>query len=897
MAVSKVILNGTTLIDVTDDTVASNNLLSGEQATGADGQKVQGAYVPETYTSQAKTGIVPTEFSQTITPDTGYDGLSSVQINGISSTYVGSEIDRRDETDLTASGATVSVPAGYYAEAESKSIASGSAATPATTVTANPTISVNSSGLITATASATESVTPSVTAGYVSSGTAGNITVSGSATQQLSTQAATTITPTESEQTAVAEGKYTTGIVKVGAISSTYVGSEIERRDETDLTASGATVSVPAGYYSEAESKSVSTATQGTPSVSVNSSTGLVTATATQTAGYVAAGTKSGTLQLTTQAGSTIVPTESEQTAVAAGKYTLGTIKVGAVSSTYVGSEVERRDETDLTASGQTVTVPAGYYAENASKSVATGTAGTPSATKSTVSNHSVSVTPTVTNTTGYITGSTKTGTAITVTASELVSGSQTVTQNGTVDATNLAEVVVDVPGGVTVSPLSVTDNGTYTAPSGTAYSPVMVNVSGGGGGPSTDAQVIFYDYDGTVVESYTAAEFGELTALPANPSHTGLVAQGWNWTLTQIQDYLADYPDGDVNVGQMYITESGNTEIDIELKEDALNPYLVIAPNGTVIVDWGDGSVTDTLIGTSLTAKKIVGHIYPSAGDYTISLSVQSGSFTFYQNSNSNAGVLNLSETGDNRSRVYADDIVAVRLGNGVTSIGNNAFNNCHALTSLTIPSGVTRIGTYAFQNCYALTSLTIPSGVTSIVSSTFPYCHALTSLTIPSSVTSIGANAFQSCYALTSLTIPSSVTSIGNNAFQSCYALTSLTIPSSVTSIGPNAFQSCYALTSLTIPSGVTSIGNYAFQSCYALTSLTIPSGVTSIGASAFQNCYSVTEYHFQSTTPPTLGTSNFSSINPLCKIYVPSGYLEAYKTATNWSTYASYMEEEPA
>ena len=76
------------------------------------------------------------------------------------------------------------------------------------------------------------------------------------------------------------------------------------------------------------------------------------------------------------------------------------------------------------------------------------GTAGTPIATKGTVSNHSVSVTPSVTNTTGYITGSTKTGTAVTVSASELVSGSVTKTENGTYDVTNLAELVVNVSGG-----------------------------------------------------------------------------------------------------------------------------------------------------------------------------------------------------------------------------------------------------------------------------------------------------------------------------------------------------------------------------------------------------------------------------------------------------------------
>lgn len=75
-----------------------------------------------------------------------------------------------------------------------------------------------------------------------------------------------------------------------------------------------------------------------------------------------------------------------------------------------------------------------------------TGTAGTPTATKGTVSNHQVSVTPSVTNTTGYITGSTKTGTAVTVSASELVSGSETKTSNGTYDVTNLASLVVNIP-------------------------------------------------------------------------------------------------------------------------------------------------------------------------------------------------------------------------------------------------------------------------------------------------------------------------------------------------------------------------------------------------------------------------------------------------------------------
>ena len=104
------------------------------------------------------------------------------------------------------------------------------------------------------------------------------------------------------------------------------------------------------------------------------------------------------------------------------------------------------RTASDVTVSGDTVSVPAGLYSSAVSKSVASGTAGTPTATKGAVSNHSVSVTPSVTNTTGYITGSTKTGTAVTVSASELVSGNETKTANGTYDVTNLASLVVAVP-------------------------------------------------------------------------------------------------------------------------------------------------------------------------------------------------------------------------------------------------------------------------------------------------------------------------------------------------------------------------------------------------------------------------------------------------------------------
>lgn len=118
-----------------------------------------------------------------------------------------------------------------------------------------------------------------------------------------------------------------------------------------------------------------------------------------------------------------------------------GSVSLQSKTKSYTPSQSQQ---------SETITADSGYDGlSSVSVSVGampSGTAGTPTATKGTVSNHSVSVTPSVTNTTGYITGGTKSGTAVTVSASELVSGSQTITDNGTVNVTNLASVAVAIP-------------------------------------------------------------------------------------------------------------------------------------------------------------------------------------------------------------------------------------------------------------------------------------------------------------------------------------------------------------------------------------------------------------------------------------------------------------------
>lgn len=208
-----------------------------------------------------------------------------------------------------------------------------------------------------------------------------------------------TVTPSESVQTLETDEKLMADNVTVGAIPSNYVGSAVPRKTSADLTASGPTVTAPAGYYSTDAQKTIPDATYDNnitigiePDIYVTTN-GLigvskdeVSALHPVTSGGYAATTDTlpvgvwahNSLQLDTQAGTTITPTEQEQTAVVAQKYTTGEVKVGAISSSYVGSAIDRRDSTDLSASGATVTAPAGYYAEAASKAVPSGSASTP---------------------------------------------------------------------------------------------------------------------------------------------------------------------------------------------------------------------------------------------------------------------------------------------------------------------------------------------------------------------------------------------------------------------------------------------------------------------------------------------------------------------------------------
>lgn len=403
----------------------------------------------------------------------------------------------------------------------------------------------------------------------------------------------------------------------------------------------------------------------------------------------------------------------------------------------------------------------------------------------------------------------------------------------------------------------------------------ITITYSGGGGGgakQSVRSGVNFIDYDGTVVETWEESTVASQTALPSNPSHAGLTAQGWNWTLEAVKTTMAAHPGYAIWVGQSYITDDGTTRIYIELDDLTLTPVFGMGVSGRAKIDWGDGSSPLYATGQA-TDIKDWSHTYSTGGRYVITIEPDSDTDKIYFGGTSQIGSKTLylgssATTSNNQEhRRYQSCIKKVELGSYVT-LSDYALAQCYNLEAITLPDYYMGLMRYVFQSCYGLPALVIPkSGYVGFYMC--EYARSLRIVSLPSTLTSIETYAFDGCTSLKEVSPPTTLSTLNTYAFYNCSALCRITTRNVVRTISANSFYGCSSLKSFVVGSSVTKINGASLQYLYSLASL-----------------------KFEGSTPPTVANSSaFSNLPKDCTIYVPTGSLSAYQTATNYPSSSTY------
>ena len=450
------------------------------------------------------------------------------------------------------------------------------------------------------------------------------------------------------------------------------------------------------------------------------------------------------------------------------------------------------------------------------------------------------------------------------------------------------------------IEPLSVTENGTYTAPNGVdGYSPVVVDVRvpEGSNTPSGTKKIT---ENGT--HNVAEYEFADVDV----PIPDGYIIPSGTKTITENGTHDAkEFESVDVNVPipDGYIVPSGalsieeNGEFDVtEYKTVAVNVPSVSGETalGADIYMVYEGQLFDFFTFAALAFPDFgitrenwivcVADALPDLPDTVGALPVVLIT--------KGDGIKYLRYADENISPMWLDVYTLTSaLGMGIPDHGWISMSELEALDY----TSAENIGLYAVQracNPFIERNLLEYSGSEKIIGrAAFSECFALTSIDLPNA-TSIGDDAFYDCDALTSIDLPNA-TSIGDNAFAYCDALTSIDLPNA-TRVGNYAFNGCENLTSINLPVA-TWFGTNAFYNCSALTTLDLPSA-TSLNGNAFFGCRELTSLILRANRVCTLtGTLAFYQ-TPIESgsgyIYVPSKFVNSYKNATNWSAVAEQI-----
>lgn len=445
---------------------------------------------------------------------------------------------------------------------------------------------------------------------------------------------------------------------------------------------------------------------------------------------------------------------------------------------------------------------------------------------------------------------------------------------------------------------------------------------------------VMFMDYDGTVVASYDAADFiANVTSLPTPPSHDGLTFQEWNWDLEDIKTELQT-GSGACCIGACYETTDGKTHIYIDLQAIEGSRYVnfyIAHISGTHTVNWGDGT-TD-----SYSSSSYARHLYSSYGEYEIT--IDGGEWGF---SGTNEGLRTLPMNSDDWGGtwyVHTNTFMKkIYTGTGckTANTNTNIFRNCPNFTEISVhknfiyESGQENLSSLFFAS--GIKFFVFPKGIGassstsgSVMSNVFTGCPNIVTVSFPKGFRYLMTEFNYSCvkfvyfpYIATmdtkatyitfaycnelkrvAMAFDSVTTTYANGfyaTFQYAYGLEQVSFEKMKFS-SPNRYTAynCANLRGeVSLPSTVTVLTGDNFRGCSSVPKFTLLGSLTSIGANTFYACYSCLEWDFThcSAVPTLANTNAFSGIRPTAVIKVPAALEASWKTAANWSNYASYI-----
>lgn len=384
---------------------------------------------------------------------------------------------------------------------------------------------------------------------------------------------------------------------------------------------------------------------------------------------------------------------------------------------------------------------------------------------------------------------------------------------------------------------------------------------TGGGSAPTEEIKekdVNFFDYDGTLIASYTEAEAKALTTLPTPPEHSGLVFQGWNYTLEEVKAN-AEMAD----IGALYTTDDGATRLEIEVLErrDIRVRFSQTKVSG-VLIDWGDGK-SERSSGIAGQAHAL--HNYEEPGKYTITLTI--------------------------------DDDCNVTLGSYssylicINSLGSNAAQN--VLRKLYIGDRVVKIDKSAFKNHYALNSVSMNQGITALADECFK-CSSIEFMTIPSGVEAIPYSVFAACGRLKNVSLPTSVQNLDQYSIYQCNVLKRLNLKN-VTNPQSRAVSSDNAINEIVVNADIAYIPNYFCCDCTGLERIAFLGNVKTFYSGALSGCYSlkIVDLTHCEAVPTRQDGTIFSSAGSDLEILVPAALADEWRQATNWTALAKYIK----